>query len=355
MLYSANAIAIAPGETIREQLETRGMSQKEFAARMGMTEKHISHLINGKVELTKDVALRLESVLGLQAHFWNNLEAIYREQLVRVKMELEQEKDEEIARRMPYAKMASLGWVKRTRNIKEKINNLRNFFEVASLGFLEKLCVPGIVYRTAGISETSDYALAAWSQKARVEARKFLKKPVNIEKLKEYLPKIRALTLKSPNLFCRELTSLLANCGIAIVFLPHIDGSFLHGASFVDGKHIVIALTVRGKYADKFWFSLFHELDHIIEGHINNPYSASDEQENHADSFASNTLIPSNEYQDFLIRCDKSEREIVAFASRIGVDVGIVLGRMQKDNIIPYNRYNNLRTQYQIDESTSNG
>jgi HTH-type transcriptional regulator/antitoxin HigA len=56
---------------------------------MGMSEKHISRLINGKVELTLDVSLRLESVLGLPAKFWNNLELLYREQLSRVKAELD--------------------------------------------------------------------------------------------------------------------------------------------------------------------------------------------------------------------------------------------------------------------------
>lgn len=69
MMYSKNAVAIPPGATIREQLENRGMKQKEFALRMGLSEKHISRLINGQVELTQDVALRLESVLGVPASF----------------------------------------------------------------------------------------------------------------------------------------------------------------------------------------------------------------------------------------------------------------------------------------------
>jgi len=55
------------------------MSQKEFAARMDMSEKHISKLINGEVQLTPETAVRLEMVLGVPAKFWNNLEAIYRE------------------------------------------------------------------------------------------------------------------------------------------------------------------------------------------------------------------------------------------------------------------------------------
>ena len=81
MTRSSTYIATPPGATIKEQLIDRGMSQKEFAARMDMSEKHISKLINGDVQLTADVSVRLETVLGVPASFWNNLEAIYREKL----------------------------------------------------------------------------------------------------------------------------------------------------------------------------------------------------------------------------------------------------------------------------------
>lgn len=94
MLHGKNTIAIPPGVTIREQLEDRAMPQKDFAEKMGMSEKHISQLINGKVELTPDVALRLEAVLGVPAKFWNDLEALYRENLSRVKAELTMEKEQ---------------------------------------------------------------------------------------------------------------------------------------------------------------------------------------------------------------------------------------------------------------------
>jgi HTH-type transcriptional regulator/antitoxin HigA len=172
MVHSKNTIAVAPGATIRDQLEYRGMSQKEFAARMDMSEKHISHLINGKVELTSDVSLRLEYVLGIPSSYWMNLEAAYREQLARVEAENDMDADEEIAKKIPYAKMAAFAWVPATRQVKEKVRYLRNFFEVAKLGLLENLCIPGVAYRANGTNATSDYALAAWSQKASLGSQK---------------------------------------------------------------------------------------------------------------------------------------------------------------------------------------
>jgi len=88
MVRSRSYIATPPGATIKEQLNDRGMSQKEFAARMDMSEKHISKLINGEVQLTPEVAVRLEVVLGAPAKFWNNLEAVYREKLIKVEAAL---------------------------------------------------------------------------------------------------------------------------------------------------------------------------------------------------------------------------------------------------------------------------
>ena len=44
MVRSRSFIATPPGATIKEQLNDRKMSQKEFAARMDMSEKHISKL-----------------------------------------------------------------------------------------------------------------------------------------------------------------------------------------------------------------------------------------------------------------------------------------------------------------------
>ena len=93
MLRSRSYIATPPGATIKEQLNNRGMSQKEFAVRMDMSEKHISKLINGDVQLTPNVAIRLEKVLGVPAKFWNNLEAIYREKIVKVAAENAMEVD----------------------------------------------------------------------------------------------------------------------------------------------------------------------------------------------------------------------------------------------------------------------
>ncbi|HQM96477.1 MAG TPA: HigA family addiction module antitoxin [Clostridia bacterium] len=346
MLHSKNIIAIPPGMTIREQLEIRGMSQKEFAKRMDISEKHISHLINGKVELTYDVAYRLESVLGIPQRFWLNLEMLYREQITQVESENDMEKDEEIVKKIPYAMIASMGWVPKTKKSKEKVINLRKFFEVAKLNVLENICIPGIAYKSDNSNAITDYSLAVWAQKARIEGRKLNVLPINIPSLREKIPHLRALTVMNPSDSLHKLTEILANCGIAAVFLPQIGGSFRHGASFIDGKHIVLGLTSTGKDADKFWVHMFHEIYHIIEGHITLSEKSSLKKEEAADDFARDTLINRESYYRFCEKNDFTKKAIKKFAEEIGITPGIVLGRLQEDNKVPVNCLNELKEQY---------
>lgn len=87
MIRSSSYIATPPGATIREQINDKGMSQKEFAIRMNMSEKYISRLITGEIHLTPEVAVKLENVLGVPARFWNNLESVYQKKLIKVKIE----------------------------------------------------------------------------------------------------------------------------------------------------------------------------------------------------------------------------------------------------------------------------
>ena len=339
MIKSKTVIATPPGATIKEQLADRGMSQKEFAARMNMSEKHISRLINGEVQLTSDVALRLEMVLGLPAHFWSNLENIYREKLVRALAENEMDADLEIVKKIPYNEMAKNGWVQETRNGIERVINLRKFFEVVQLGLIKEPTIQGIACRRLGDGKKSDYALLAWAQEAKLEARSVHTDAINVEKLKTSLPEIKKMTRRKPESFCSTLCDLLAACGIALVFLPHIGGSFLHGATFYDGAKIVIGMTVRGKDADRFWFSLFHEFGHIILGHIGQIDGTTEDDERNADTFARDTLIPPPAFDSFSQRGSFDKDEI---------DPGIVVGRLQKEGLIPFSWHGDLKAKYEL-------
>ncbi|MCQ2400756.1 MAG: HigA family addiction module antitoxin [Lachnospiraceae bacterium] len=348
MARSRSYIATPPGATIKEQLNDRGMSQKEFAARMDMSEKHISRLINGDVQLTPDCAVRLEMVLGIPAEFWSNLEAIYREKLVKVEAENAMEQDEEIARHFPYGEMAKYDWIPATRNSKEKVLHLRKYFEVVELSLLGNNQITRIACRRLAITKKSDLALMAWAQRAKVIARGIDTEPINVKGLINKLDEIRSMTLMSPEQFCPRLKALLSECGIALVFLPHLKGSFLHGATFMDGNKIVLGLTARGSDADRFWFCLFHELGHIILGHIGNADGTTELDEADADVWSRDQLIPADAFGKFIEHKAFSSEMVIAFAETMCVAPGVVVGRLQNEGAIKHNMLNELKEHYVI-------
>lgn len=348
MARSKTYIATPPGATIKEQLEYRGMSQREFAQRMDYSEKFISQLINGQVELTSNTAHRLEMVLGVPSTFWMSLEARYREKLLKVEDENSLDEDKQIARKFPYAQMAKLGWVEPTRSATDKVFALRKFFEVVRLSLLgEDRLAPGIAYRRQKETAESEYALLAWAQKAKIDAREITTGKINVGKLEECIPKLRELTSMDPADFQPLLVSMLAQCGIATVFLPHLEHTFLNGATFYDGSKIVLALTLRGADADKFWFSLFHELAHVINGHIGRTAGTTEEEERTADAFARDALIPPESYAQIAVG-NKTHSSVMSFANEIGIAPGIVVGRLQKDGYLPYSQLNGLKVRYQF-------
>jgi addiction module HigA family antidote len=68
-----------PGDTLLETITAVGMTEAELAERAGCPNKTIVEIIQGKTEITPDMALQLEAVLGVPASFWMNRENQYRE------------------------------------------------------------------------------------------------------------------------------------------------------------------------------------------------------------------------------------------------------------------------------------
>ena len=72
-------VAIPPGEYLAEEIEARGIAQKELARRMGRPVNAINEIVNGKKAITAETALQLEGVMSeIPARFWLNLETDYK-------------------------------------------------------------------------------------------------------------------------------------------------------------------------------------------------------------------------------------------------------------------------------------
>ena len=358
-------IAFHPGYYVKEYIDDQGITQEELAKRLQTTPKYISDLVNGRINLTDEMVLKLSIVFGTSTKLWLNLNQKYIEKKLEIEKRMRLDQECELVKKLDYKFWVALGLVKATRIAAEKVQELLRFFKVSSLSVLGQRDFL-VQYRTS-VSEVTDVNIMnanAWVQTAinlgtQIDVESFDKK-----KLLNAIPEIRSMTVQDPVDFYPRLKDLLASCGVALVLLPNLKNCGVNGAVKWLGKDkVVLALNDRRKYADTFWFALFHELGHVLQqrikvllvSEINKAGMETDDLiqrlEAEADAFSQNTLIPKEEYDEFVMMCSRgfTADAIRSFAARINVLPGIVVGRLQHDGYLTnQTTLNSLKIKYVI-------
>ncbi|NJK44298.1 MAG: HigA family addiction module antidote protein [Pleurocapsa sp. SU_196_0] len=351
-------IAIPPGEFLEETLEAIGMSQAELARRTGRPAQVINEIVKGTKEITADTALQFEKVLDTPAQFWLNLERDYRLVLARIAEQRALEEQAALVTEFPYAEMVKQKLVQKVRSASQKVLELLKFFGVSSLAQVPSMRVPAAAFRKAGGEKASSYALAAWLRWGEVKADSIEVGTFDINRLRQIVHDIRGMTSDPPGDALKRLEQRLAACGVALVVVPHFPKTYAQGATFWVGDKAVVMMSLRYKWADIFWFSLLHELAHVIlhgkrdifiEGDVE-PTERIRVQEEEADRLAQEALIPPQRYRDFVLTRDFSSATVRVFAISIGVAPGIVVGRLQHDKHLGYADLPGLRERYVWEE-----
>jgi len=344
--------ASPPGVMLADTLGAKGISQTELAKRTGRPIQALNEIIKGKKAITPETALELERVLGTPAYIWLNLERDYRYNKAR--LEDLRRLDAQVAegRAYPYAEMAKLGWVAATRDPIERVRELLKYFGVARLDAVTQ--VQPVAYRKSRTKNASPQALAAWLRKGEIEAAEVKTKPFDVRKLKDSLPRIRQMTQSPPQKFQQPLCDLCAECGVALVFVPHLPKTYANGAvRWLDKDTALAQLSVLHRYDDIFWFSLFHELGHLLlhgkrDVFVESPDMEKTEKERAADKFAADMLIPPDEFRRLSLSTFFSREAVIRFAQEIGIAPSIVVGRLQHEVLLPPTHLNALRSKFKI-------
>ena len=350
--------AFHPGYYVRETLESMETSQAEFATRMGTTAKTVSMLIAGKCRLSVEMAQKLSAMTGTSVDVWLNLQKAYDEKIFEIERQRELDAQKDIARLIDYSFFVKVAKLPEEKTVEGKIVNLCSYLHVADL---RVLCEPDfLVNFRSGVKSFEQKNLInarAWVQTALNVAQGKPIKPFSAERLRDYLPEIRGMTLQKPAIFLPRLKYIFADCGVSFVLLPHLKNSGINGAvKWVTPERVVLAINDRRFYADTFWFSLFHEIRHVFQKKVKKVFVSLNaslgeldgELEADADSFAQNYLIPSVEYRAFINGPQISLQRIRAFAESISIHPGIVVGRLQHDGCIQRSHCNALKERYKI-------
>jgi len=340
--------AIAPGSTLKELLEERGMSQAELAERMGMADKTISQIVNGIAPISVDTAYKLELVLSVPASFWNRLELAYREKLTLVEETQKLEADKAWLKEVPVAELIERKYIKPTDDKSRMVRQLLEFFGVSSVEAWRSVLKKSVIQFRGGTAH-SKYPgyVAAWRRLGVIEAQTIETEPFNAQEFVGALKAVRSMTTQSAEKLAEEMPSACAAAGVAVVLTPEIPKASISGAArWLTKNKALIQLSLKYKSDDQFWFTFFHEAGHILKHgkkqvFVDYGYSNDTEEEREANEFARDFLIPP-EYVHGLPHL-KSRALIKKFALSLGISSGIVVGRLQYDNLIYKSAFNDLK------------
>lgn len=344
-----------PGDTLQEILDNRRMTQKELAIRTNLTTKHINKIIKGEAPITYDTAIKLEKVFGISADFWINLESKYCAEKARI-CEIENITDEEVEllEQIPVKDLIERKLISASKDKHFLVEALRAFYAISDLRNIGKLDFRNMAFRK-GKTNHNIYALYALIRICELVTFEQSVMEFDKQKLKSKLTEIKkCMLIDDINKAIFQLKKVFAECGVAFEVVKEIKNAPLQGLIKKTDDKILLCLTIRYKYADIFWFSLFHEIGHLLYDNLNTLFvdlnrnhEDIDEKEKRVDKFASDTLIYPSAYNAFLAKQNFNIRAILEFAKDEGVIPGIVVGRLQHDKKIGLNQLNSLRTKYE--------
>lgn len=343
---------LPPGTFLKEELECRGWSQVELAEILARPPRLISEIISGKRAITPETAKGLEAALGISAQFWMNLEATF--QLSKTRIE-----DSVVARRaklygkFPVKELIRRAWVKQAKDLATLEANFCRFFHIDNI---DESPTFQHAAKKCAYDDSAQILQLAWLNRAEQIAKQIDARPFSVAALKDATQSLKRCLRDVEDV--KSAAAILVKAGVRLVVVEYLPGAKLDGACFWTnkGKSPVIALSLRLDRIDNFWHTLFHEVDHIVNGEgkeapivdvvdVDHLGGASlPAQEQRANTSAANYCIDQAELRMWIANTPRvsSRSSILAFADRVGVHPGLVVGQLQHNGEIPYSFHRDL-------------
>lgn len=336
-----------PGAIIRLKLDELGWSQRDLAAILGCPPASLSELIRGEKALKPEMAILLAAVFEDKTpEEWLELEAAYR---LGIAQSNPRKGSEKIGRRKaiyskaPVGELIKRGWINKAKGIDKLEKEVCSFLGIKKIE--EAPALPAH-FRRSPVNDPKLLHQLGWVKRVERLARQ--QKPYiqdfDLDELKQNIPAILSLTEKEDDIAL--MPEILLGLGIHFIVVPHLSKTYIDGAYFWVEGNPVVAVTLRYDRIDSFWFTVLHELGHVVSGHEEGSLDNLDRRngkessptENEANAFAKENILPNEEYESFVDAFDPyfSRRSIVELASEIKRHPGIILGRLQWDGLVPY-------------------
>ncbi len=337
----------SPGQILKRELDARGWTQKDLAEILGRPQQAVNEIIKGAKQITPETAIELAEAFGTSPDLWNNLEADYRLQLA-----MQRAEKKSIARKsriyslLPITEMVKRGWLEASDSIEELEGQVRAFLGVDSLEEQPRFAAS---FRCSSGKKPETPAQIAWIKRVEHLARQKEVGSFAPTKLEDAIPELLHFAELADDV--GRIPEVLKDLGVRLIIVPHLPKTYLDGAAFFLEDNPVVALSLRYDRIDAFWFTLMHELAHIIDGHRGAFLDDFDEEAASAEEKAANKrandwLLESHAFRRFAISTKPyfSRGRILEFARSQNRHPGIVLGRLQHEGLVPYQNLRGLLT-----------
>lgn len=344
--------ASAPAESIHRALQHRNWSVDDLSDHLGLGDPETRRILSGDRSIDASLAALLARTLGGTSDFWIAREAQYGESTRALS-------EDEFAQSLPLKQMVKLGWISSSPSWRAQARLALDFFdaETPSEGTSR---LEGTLrearYRASSSFDSDAIALATWMRQVERIASSQNVATWNPGSLSESLPHLRELTkVADPADLLPEIRSRLGEAGVALVVLRPLEGMRVSGVAFwTSGGAPVIGLTARHLTDDHLWFTLFHEIGHLLlhpdSGAFVDEFEADQDLshlETEANDFAAQSLLPFGVSEIHTPRVNgPTMREVARFSSRHGIAPGIVVGQLQHRGLLRQNQLNGLKRRY---------
>ena len=352
-------LIIHPGETIADLLEDRGITQVELAARTGVSPAYVNSVIAGKKGISANFAMGLEYALGVPKSFWLNLQSNYEAELLEANeaqtiTEEERRAREDLKEVVKFLRQRGL--MPEREKKEESILSLRKALQISNIGNLGQM-IPAGAFRMAPGAAVNPYVLGAWIRLCQIAGSgETITAKFDKNRTMDLVKEIKQIMCQNGADIQARLRQVMADYGIDFSVVKNFRGAPVQGyiSQRQDGGCQMV-LTIRGAFADIFWFSLFHEIGHIVNGDIARVSRFVDDggdrdKEAAADRFASNVLLSPESYESFIRQGDFSIQAIQAYAESQNVMPYMVIGRLQKERYLDYRMYSDYKLRYKWEQ-----
>jgi hypothetical protein len=342
-----------PSDTIRDALAYRSLSSDGLGQALGLSASATGRLLTGELAIDAGLAEGLAAMLGGTRCFWLKREGLYRDRLGNASAPQNVVDFGEFKAALPLKDMRNFGWLQDFADESED-QAIKAFFEDTPGAWIQSgpALAAQVRFRTSSAHTTNPAAVAAWLRQGVRAARLVTCAPWNPERLRAMLPNIRALVrTKKPASFFPKLVEIGQACGVAVVFVRTPTGCRASGAThFETDDKAILQLSFRYRSDDHFWFTVFHEIGHLLL-HPTSPLFVEGqdyemtEEESEANRFAADALIPAG-FDDDLKSVPRDFRAYARLAKRIGVSTGVLVGQMQNRGLLQHDKMNFLKERY---------